>query len=361
MSKPQIAVIGLKGLPAHGGAATVGQKIVDELTDRVQFTIYATANNAEDHLYNGHKQIIVPSFGKGGINTLIYYALSALHVLFFGNYRLVHLHHYSSGFIAPLLSLKCKVITTFHGIPRTADPKFGRLTNVFLRKNLDWSVIFSNTIISVSKPDIGELKVMYSKHGQKFQFVPNGMENVEMPQVDPKDHLVFAAGRIYDIKGLHLILEAMHQMVSPPKLVVIGNLDHSMQYKALIEKLANGLQVEFVGMIKDKALLYSKIKEAKSFIFPSLTEAMSMMLLEVASLKVPIIASDIPANKAVFSEQEVLYFQSDNSTDLLEKIETMISRPEIAENKVELAFQTLKKRHNWNKIADSYYKLYNHD
>lgn len=361
MSKPQIAVIGLKGLPAHGGAATVGQKIVDELTDRVRFTIYATANNAQDGLYNGHKQIIIPSFGKGGFNTLVYYLLSALHVLFFASYRLVHLHHYSSGFIAPLLSLKCNVVTTFHGIPRTADPKFGRLTNMFLRKNLDWSVVYANTIVSVSKPDIEELKVMYSEHAQKFTFIPNGMENVDMPQVDQKDHLVFAAGRIYDIKGLHLVLEAMHQMISPPKLMVIGNLDHSMQYKALIEKLAEGLEIEFVGMIKDKALLYSKIKEGRCFIFPSLTEAMSMMLLEVASLKVPIIASDIPANKAVFSDQEVLYFQSDNAKDLLEKIETVTSRPEIADAKVELAFQTLKERHNWNIIADSYYKLYNHD
>jgi hypothetical protein len=34
---------------------------------------------------------------------------------------------------------------------------------------------------------------------------------------------------------------------------------------------------------------------------------MSMMLLEVVSMKTPVIASDIPSNKAVFAEDEILF------------------------------------------------------
>ena len=34
---------------------------------------------------------------------------------------------------------------------------------------------------------------------------------------------------------------------------------------------------------------------------------MSMMLLEVVSLKVPVLASDIPANKAIFNEDEISF------------------------------------------------------
>lgn len=359
MTKPKVAVIGLKGLPAHGGAATVGQKIIDELMHKVQFTLYATAANASSNNYKGIKQIIIPKFGFGGFNTLMYYILSALHALVFGKFDTVHLHHYSSGFIAPILRLRFKVITTFHGIPKTADPKFGAATNTFLRKNLDWSVKFSERIISVSEPDLNDLKRHYNSDSDKFKFIPNGMEMGQIPDVEPTQHWVFAAGRIYDIKGLHLILEAMLRMENPPKLQVIGNLDHSETYKQLILKLSEGLEVEFISLIKEKEELFRLIKSGACFIFPSLTEAMSMMLLEVASLKVPIIASDIPANKAVFNSEEVTFFQNDNSHDLQAKLEAFHRNSESFHSKVDKAFLKLTEKHDWKRIAESYYQLYN--
>lgn len=358
MAKPKVAVIGLKGLPAHGGAATVGQKIVDELIEKVDFTLYATAANTSFRSYKGVKQVIIPKFGNGGINTLLYYILSAFHALLFGKFKVVHLHHYSSGFIAPLLKIRFKVVSTFHGIPRTADPKFGAATNTFLRKNLDWSVKFCERIISVSEPDLNDLKAHYTLHAHKFEFIPNGMETVEIPEVKASSHWVFAAGRIYDIKGLHLILDAMHKMKNPPKLQVIGNLNHSSLYKKEILKLAEGLEVEFIGLIKKKEELFKLIKAGSCFIFPSLTEAMSMMLLEVASLKVPIIASDIPANQAVFNTTEVTFFKSGSVNDLQQKLELFHTSPETFKQKVDNAFVKLTEKHNWQKIAESYFQLY---
>lgn len=358
MSKPKIAVIGLKGLPAHGGAATVGQKIIDELMHKVEFTLYATAANTNSHRYRGIRQIIIPKFGSGGFNTLMYYFLSALHALIFGKFDTVHLHHYSSGFIAPLLKLRFKVLSTFHGIPKTKDPKFGNATNAFLRKNLDWSVKFSERIISVSEPDLIDLKRHYSSESDKFKFIPNGMEMGQIPDIQPTPHLVFAAGRIYDIKGLHLILEAMHRMESPPKLQVIGNLNHSETYKQQVLKLSEGLEVEYIGLIKEKEELFRLIKSGMCFIFPSLTEAMSMMLLEVASLKVPIIASDIPANKAVFNSEEVTFFQNGNANDLQAQLEAFRRNPKSFHSKVDKAFLKLTEKHDWKRIAESYYQLY---
>ena len=43
MGKPKIAVIGLKGLPAFGGAATVGENIINQLKDNYQFFVYSTS------------------------------------------------------------------------------------------------------------------------------------------------------------------------------------------------------------------------------------------------------------------------------------------------------------------------------
>ena len=86
MSKnKKIAVIGLKGLPAYGGAAAVGENIIDKLKDDYEFTVYSISShtNAKSGNYNNIcKQIIFRSLPLKKINTLFYYIRSAIHVLF---------------------------------------------------------------------------------------------------------------------------------------------------------------------------------------------------------------------------------------------------------------------------------------
>jgi glycosyltransferase involved in cell wall biosynthesis len=44
---------------------------------------------------------------------------------------------------------------------------------------------------------------------------------------------------------------------------------------------------------------------------------------------VPIVASDIPENKQVFGEEEVLYFKTNDVNDLAQKLEFAIGHPEV--------------------------------
>ena len=43
--KIKIAVIGLKGLPAFGGAAAVGENLIEQLKDKYEFFVYATSSH----------------------------------------------------------------------------------------------------------------------------------------------------------------------------------------------------------------------------------------------------------------------------------------------------------------------------
>jgi glycosyltransferase involved in cell wall biosynthesis len=61
-------------------------------------------------------------------------------------------------------------------------------------------------------------------------------------------------------------------------LIVAGDLEQINDYKKEILRLSEGLNVHFVGLIKDKNTLLSIISNADLFIFPSTLEAMSMML-----------------------------------------------------------------------------------
>lgn len=359
--KPKITVIGLKGLPAIGGAAAVGESLIKVLLKSFNFTVLSVASHAERNaiLSVGIRQIVFHKHGKGGLNTLFYYFKSLMFSLT-GSYGLVHLHHAESGFITPFLRLKYKVLVTFHGVYRENDPKFPVLYNAFFRWSERLNIRFANEVVSVSYPDC---QYIYQKYGRQIKYIPNGIrldENIMkiLDKKETQDYLFFAAGRIYEIKGLHLLLDAIKSINEKIHLKIAGDLNQVPSYTSQIEKQAKGLDVEFLGMIKEKEVLMQLVAGAKLFVFPSLTEAMSMMLLEVVSMKTPVIASDIPANKSVFSEDEVLFFRSNDVHDLEVKIRFALAHPEILSRMADKAYEKLCNEYTWESIGPKYEEIY---
>ena len=361
--KLKIAVIGLKGLPPFGGAANVGERLINQLKNKYDFTVLSVASHTDkkNTKYNGVKQIVFSNYGKGGINTLLYYLRSLLHV-WFNNYDIIHLHHAESGFITPLLKLKSKVVVSFHGVFRGEDPKFSKLQNRFFRFSEKLNVFNADYVVSVSKPDKEYIK---KKYGMDISYIPNGIDKLffenKLDSIVEKtnNYIFFAAGRIYKIKGLHLLIEALQMIENKEKLYVAGDLDQVREYANSIKKKAFGLDIKYLGLIKDKKKLNATIKHAKFFVFPSLTEAMSMMLLEVASMKTPLIVSDIDANKAVFDSNEVLFFKTENSKSLAEKIEFANRNPKKMEEMANNAYNKLISKYTWETIALQYDNIFN--
>ena len=106
--------------------------------------------------------------------------------------------------------------------------------------------------------------------------------------------VLFAARRVMATKGAHTLLEAIGRLAAPPTVVVLGELDHLPAYTRRLRALARGCDVHFLGYVADKPLLLGLVAAAELFVFPSETEGMSIMLLEVARVGTPIIASSIP-------------------------------------------------------------------
>jgi hypothetical protein len=76
---PRIAVIGLKGLPAFGGAAAVGENIIEQLKDKYDFTVYSVSSHTDLKTgeYNGYKQIVFKKIPFKRFNTLLLYFISS--------------------------------------------------------------------------------------------------------------------------------------------------------------------------------------------------------------------------------------------------------------------------------------------
>ena len=355
--KPNIAVIGLKGLPAFGGAAAVGENIIEQLKDKYDFTVYSVSSHTNEKTgeYHGFKQIVFNRIKNKKINTVVYYIKANVHILFKSNYDLVHLHHRDAAFIIPFLRLKNKVILTTHGMILTDKWKclkwlFNIQDRVFLG--------IANIITTVSLKDKRIVSSIIGKKEQ-IEYIPNGVNLNDQFIYERCESIVFAAGRIIPNKGCHVFLKALINLNYKDQVKIIGDLDQMPIYKKELESLAEKIEnIEFVGLIKDRKVLNQYISSAKLFVYPSEIESMSMMMLEVASFKTPLICCNIPENRDVFDDKQLLYFQPGNSEDLAVKIEWALANYSLMQEKAEKAYLKLKSDYQWSEIAKQYDKVF---
>ncbi len=355
--KKKIGIIGFKGLPPSNGVAAAGDCILDKMKDKYDFTVYSIKpHTPEDSgYYNGYRQIVFDKFPVAKFNTLYYYLKSMTHALMYEKFDIVHLHNLDGAFILPLLKLKFKLVATGHGRPqgngkwnKVVELLFDLIENLFIR--------IPNVVTSVAKT---YQKFYMEKFNKNVLYIPNGVyKDIKHKPVDDKDYVLFAAGRVIPCKGCHLLMNALQKIKYKEQLLFIGDRTHKPAYTEEIDKLAQGLNVKYIDLIRDKELLMGYLHSAKLFVFPSLQEAMSMMLLEASSMKVPIIASDIEENKAIFDDTEVLYFESGNDDDLAEKIQYALNNPEIMQKMSEKAYKKVIDEFIWDGIAQKYADIY---
>lgn len=360
--RPSIAVIGLKGLPAFGGAATVGQSLITELHKKYRFTVFSVKSHAQkDFTLGDVKQVILPGCPWKKLNVLTHYIHAMLLVLFSRRekFDMVHLHHTDAAFIAPVLRLRYKVVITSHGRPQDGG-KWSALVNLFFKINERIAVYSASIFTSVSK----SLNEFYrQRYNISVRYIPNGINTQIKEQVVPMHHespyILFSAGRIIPIKGLHLLIDALKQIDYRGKLKVAGNIDQLPDYKKRILNQSKGVNIEFLGLIKDRATLLSYVESATFFVMPSLYEAMSIMLLEAGLMKTPMIVSDIEANTNVFDNEEVLFFKNENVDHLAERLKLAMTDTEGMQHRAELAYRKLLKEYQWKNIAVQYEEIYN--
>jgi len=227
-------------------------------------------------------------------------------------------------------------------------------------------VYLSSCPASVSKPDADYLEAQF---GRRIVYIPNGVDDrvaADLPEatgkllaagLQPGDYLLFAAGRVDPSKGWHLVLEALNHVPGGPRLAIVGDLNQAPSYSDRLREMADRERVVFFPPLSDRELLFGMVKQARLFVFPSIGEGMSMMLLEAAALEIPIVCSDIPENKVTMADT-VLYFHSGDALDLAEEIEWALGHADEMADLARRAGGHVGSRLTWDKIAAEYDELY---
>ncbi len=352
IDKSKIGVIGLKGLPAFGGAASVGENIIAQLANDFDFTIYSVSSHTDlkSGCYQNCFQIVIRKLPFGRINSLLYYVRSALDALLFRKYDLIHLHHRDASFVIPLLKLRYPVVVTTHGMVLTS--KWMRYKFIFDFEDR-FFLKHANFITTVSLKDQRIVETLIPS--EKVKYIPNGINSDIKITAKKEDYISFAAGRMLPDKGCHTFLEALDLLEKREHAIIMGDLKQNLDYENKLLQLQKKVgNILFTGLIKEKEKLFNIIYSSKFFVFPSENESMSMMLLEVAALKVPIICSDIPENRDVFNDEEVLFFKVKDAMDLSEKIKYASDHPDEMKIFALKAYERLRKNYLWENIAEEY-------
>lgn len=350
----KIVVIGTRGIPEiQGGVETHCQELYPRIAASghevtiIRRTCYVAPGNKMSD-YRGVKLIDVYAPKKKSLEAIIHTFLSVLKAR-----RLkpdvVHIHAIGPSLMVPLARLLgLKVVTTNHG-PDYDRQKWGALAKLILRTGERLGTRYSNRVIVISKVISNILATKYGRTDCALIF--NGVNKPD--ETDAHDYLdsigvsrgryILGLGRFVKEKGFDDLIEAFAGISSQGyKLVLAGDADHPDEYSEALKAKARNAGVILTGFIRGEKLC-QVMSGAALYVMSSYHEGLPIALLEAMSYRLPVIVSDIPANRIPAVEESRLYPVGDVAA-LTKSIEQALSDgPERVEYKLEA--------YDWEAIA----------
>ncbi len=359
----KITVLGTRGIPdVLGGVETHCQHLYPEIVAQQGAEVCVIARSPyvdyKTSSYKGVSTRTVWAPKKKSLEAIIHSTLAAFSTLTDGS-DVVHVHAIGPGLVVPLLRLLGKkVVFTHHG-PDYDRQKWGGAAKKILQLGEKFASRWANEVIVISEV-INDI-IKHKHQRMDANLIYNGVltpspltdeviqQYLTQHQLNAKGYLV-AVGRFVEEKGFHDLIDAYAQSGIEMPLVLVGDTDHETSYSAALKQKANATPgVQMTGFVKGDELkvLFS---QANQFVMPSYHEGLPIALLEAMSYSLPVIVSDIPANKEVgLAEQD--YFAVGDVKALADKLVTRPSNDPVD-------YQVYLDKYDWQKIATQTIAVY---
>ncbi len=274
---------------------------------------------------------------------------------------LIHIHAVGPGLMAPLARmLGLKVVVTNHG-PDYDRQKWGRVAKTMLRLGEFLGGKYANEVIVISSVIAGIVK---KRCGRETNLIYNGVvlpnKSTDTSFLDSCGILpgkyILGVARFVPEKGLHDLIEAFKNVDSEYQLVLAGDADHETEYSRKLKRMAaEDSRIVLTGYITGEDL-NQIFSHAALFALPSYHEGLPIALLEAMSYALPVLVSDIPANKEVDLPSD-RFFACGNVGELTEKLKILVVKGLSATERADLRTQVIEK-YNWSVIAEQTVKVY---
>jgi glycosyltransferase involved in cell wall biosynthesis len=364
----RIAVLGIKRVPATGGADRVVEQLLEYGSRSHEYFVYVQRDTHEERVGDPNVHFVsIPTVGGKHAGPFVYFFLSAMHCLIKGRYDLAHVHNSDFGVFCAVLRLKrgMPVVGTFHGDPYLRR-KWGWFARWYLRLSERCFVQWCDRLTSVSRSKRSARGWWRSR---TVTHIPNGMDSFwnrpvarrfafEAYGLRPGDYVLFAAGRIDATKGLHHLLEAYSNTGFGGRLLVVGDFSHDAEYAGEVRQACarDGRVVVHDGLL-DRDRLVDVVRNCRACVFPSEVEAMSMMLLELISAKRPVVCSDIPENVDVVGASYPYLYAARDAVALGNRLDACLNNPD-GDELAGALYARCVARFGWPDITARYEAIY---
>jgi glycosyltransferase involved in cell wall biosynthesis len=277
------------------------------------------------------------------------------------NADIVHVHAVGPALMIPFARLLgLNVVMTNHG-PDYNRQKWGWLARSVLKLGEKLGGTYANEVIVISQ---SIRQIVRDRCHRSSHLIYNG---VNIPEIDDTSdyvnelgatpgNYVLAVARFVPEKGLHDLIDAFNKLDIDGHLIIAGDSDHRDKYsESLKNKARLNKRIILTGYITGNKL-NQIFTHARVFVLPSYHEGLPIALLEALSYGLPVLVSDIPANKEVGLSQNS-YFHCGDSEDLARKLGiTWQIQQENTEKAATRAW--VREKYNWQNIAEQTILVY---
>ena len=360
----KIVVTGTRGIPdILGGVETHCEELFPRIAAKgFDVTIVRRRSYVRDSLtsYKGVAIYDIPDIKRKSFEAIIH----TLRAVWVAKWKLradvVHIHAIGPALLVPVARLLgLKVVFTHHG-PDYDREKWGKLAKVILRLGERMGCVFANEVIVISNVINDIVKRKYKRFDAHL--IHNGVapaifaDNADFLNelgVESRKY-IFAMGRFVPEKNFHALIEAFSSLKqSEYRLVIAGDADIEDEYSQGLKQQAEKAGVALTGFIKgDK--LQTLLSHAAMFVIPSSHEGLPIALLEAMSYGLPVLASDIPANKEV-NLPPACYFHYD--ANIVANLSEALKRA-LSDNLDDVSYDLTP--YDWEVIAEQTIKTYSY-
>jgi len=252
-------------------------------------------------------------------------------------FDIVHVHMTKAGILgrlaAKLAGVKV-VLMTGHGWSGHLDHYFN---NVLAKKwfyaiEWIWGRLFTDGVILLTKLDFEEIRRRKMYPESKLYLVPNGVDRQELEKAASdenirdelafkmQDKLIVMVGRICKVKAPWVYVEAAKTVLQKRADVRFLLVGEGPQVKEVIKKVSEIPQRKQFHLLGQRQDVPSLLKGSNIFVLTSITEGMSMTLLEAMAMGLAVVVTDIPGNKALVEDGKTGILIPPNNPEALAQV-----------------------------------------
>lgn len=281
-------------------------------------------------------------------------------------------HLTSSGSFGLFKDILFGIVAKLLGIPFIIHFRFGRIPELYLKKNWEWRLLkkvidLSSSVIVL---DIETYSTLSINHFNNIHLVPNPMslmverkmdKLIDRSKLNQNFFNIIFVGHVIENKGIFELVEAFSHLNNVDELVVIGPFETEIKEQLINLSGSKSKKLRFTGALeKDQVLV--EMERAKLLILPSYTEGFPNVIIEAMAMKCPVIATNVGAIPNMLNngsnQPAGLVIKPKSVEALIDAINFMISNPDQAENFTYNAFLKVKSEYTLETVCHQYEKIW---